>query len=358
MGMSAKTVLLHVVKRLGGFRLARRLTARGLRILCYHGIALGDEHRFRGRLFMHPHTFDARMKCLAGLGYPILPLDDAVRRLYAGTLPAAAVVITFDDGWEGACTHALPTLRARGIPVTLYVTTYYVGKGTQVFNVAVQYLFWRTKVARFELPGVADDIAPCDLTDPQQRLRAQNAVLRHGKSLATAEDRQALLRTLGAALEIDVAELERQGVMKFASAQTIGALHHAGVDIQLHAHRHNLFDGTPAVVTRELVDNRAALSPLIGGSPTHFCYPGGIYTAAMWPTLEALGVESATTCESGFNYADTPRYGLRRILDEEGLTDIEFEAELCGLLELWRGLRRRIAPRRPMPAHTAAERAS
>jgi peptidoglycan/xylan/chitin deacetylase (PgdA/CDA1 family) len=352
MGMTAKTLLLHLVKRLGGFRLARRLTAKGLRILCYHGIALADEHRFRGRLFMHPHTFEARVKCLAKLGYPILPLDDAVRRLYSGTLPPAAVVITFDDGWEGACAHALPALRARAIPVTLYVTTYYVGKGTQVFNVAVQYLFWRTKVTQFELPGITDGIAPCNLSDPQQRLRAQNAVLRHGKSLATAADRQALLRTLGTALKIDVAELERKGVLKFAAPQTLRALHQAGVDIQLHAHRHNLFDGTPAMLTRELADNRAALSPLTGGSPTtHFCYPGGIYTSAMWSTLEALGVETATTCESGFNYADTPRYGLRRILDEEGLPDIEFEAELCGLVELWRGLRRRIAPRRPAPSH-------
>jgi peptidoglycan/xylan/chitin deacetylase (PgdA/CDA1 family) len=358
MGINAKTLLLHVVKRLGGFRLARRLTANGLRILCYHGIALADEHRFRGRLFMHPHTFEARMKCLTGLGYPIVPLDEAVRRLYAGTLPPAAVVITFDDGWEGACTHALPALRKRGIPVTLYVATYYVDKGTQVFNVTVQYLFWKTKVTRFELPGVTDGIGPCELTDPRQRLRAQNAVLRHGKSLAGAADRQALLRAVGAALEIDVAELERRGVLKFAAPQAIRALHDAGVDIQLHSHRHNLLDGTPGVLTRELDDNRSALSPLVDASPTHFCYPGGIYTAAMWPTLEALGVESATTCESGFNYADTPRYGLRRILDEEGLTEIEFEAELCGLLELWRGVRRRIAPRRSATAHATVERAS
>jgi hypothetical protein len=59
----------------------------------------------------------------------------------------------------------------------------------------------------------------------------------------------------------------------------------------------------------------------------------------MFPWLESEGVRTATTCERGLNYADTPRLALRRLLDGEDLTAIEVEAEVCGVLELLRRAR-------------------
>jgi hypothetical protein len=56
-------------------------------------------------------------------------------------------------------------------------------------------------------------------------------------------------------------------------------------------------------------------------------------------------VESATTCEPGLNTAETPLLGLYRILDQDDLSQIEFEAELFGFSELIRivtGKRRRM----------------
>src|SRR5689334_14408586 len=101
MHKALKLSVLRVLRALGAFALARRLTRKSLRILCYHGIALADEHLFRGNLFMQPATFAARLQLLRDVGYPVLALDEALHALAADRLPDNAVVITIDDGWVG-----------------------------------------------------------------------------------------------------------------------------------------------------------------------------------------------------------------------------------------------------------------
>jgi len=76
--------LLHTARACGLFALARRLTARRLRILCYHGIALEDEAEFQPMLFMRAETFRSRLEQLSRSGYPVLPLGDALERLRRG----------------------------------------------------------------------------------------------------------------------------------------------------------------------------------------------------------------------------------------------------------------------------------
>jgi hypothetical protein len=48
---------------------------------------------------------------------------------------------------------------------------------------------------------------------------------------------------------------------------------------------------------------------------------------------------SATTTDIGLVAADSPPYALPRILDGQDITDLEFEAELCGFMQLLRRLR-------------------
>ena len=57
--------------------------------------------------------------------------------------------------------------------------------------------------------------------------------------------------------------------------------------------------------------------------------------------LAAVGVKSATTIEPGLNYPDTPRFALRRLMDGHPVSDIEFEAEMTGFMEIVRALRER-----------------
>ena len=39
------------------------------------------------------------------------------------------------------------------------------------------------------------------------------------------------------------------------------------------------------------------------------------------------------------NYRETPRFHLKRFLDSSNVSEIEFEAEVCGVMEIMRRLR-------------------
>src|SRR5215203_3424617 len=137
---------LAALRALGGFEVARRLTARRLRILCYHGFSVADEHRFRPGMWIRGDTFERRIAFLKRGGYPVLPLDDALERMAAGTLPAAAVVVTIDDGFAGTLPVAVPVLQRLDAPATLYLTTYYTLHQDPVFDLAVAYLLYKADV--------------------------------------------------------------------------------------------------------------------------------------------------------------------------------------------------------------------
>ena len=96
--MTLKEFILTVAKSAGFFHLARWMTGEALRILCFHGFAFRDEARFRPKLFMNRATFEQRLAILARHRFPVLKLDDALRRLAEGRLPPGATVITIDDG--------------------------------------------------------------------------------------------------------------------------------------------------------------------------------------------------------------------------------------------------------------------
>jgi hypothetical protein len=59
----------------------------------------------------------------------------------------------------------------------------------------------------------------------------------------------------------------------------------------------------------------------------------------MWPWLTSLGIDSAVTCEPGFNYRQTSKLALKRFLDGAHIPQIEFEAELSGFNELIRPIK-------------------
>lgn len=59
-------------------------------------------------------------------GARVLPLPEAVARLEAGTLPARAVVLTFDDGYASVVEQAWPILHDRGLPASLFMVSDYL----------------------------------------------------------------------------------------------------------------------------------------------------------------------------------------------------------------------------------------
>ena len=74
------------------------------------------------------YLLQRRLEVLRRLDCSVLPLGEALARLYRGELPPRAVALTFDDGYFDFKARALPLLRRFGYPATVYVTTGLIGK--------------------------------------------------------------------------------------------------------------------------------------------------------------------------------------------------------------------------------------
>ena len=326
-----KNNALGAARSLGLFALVARSRWRRERllILCYHGLSLKDEHEWRG-LFVTPAFFRRRLQILARLRYRVLPLSEAVRMLGQGTLPPKSVAITFDDGFQDFHQAAFPLLGEFGFPATVYQTTYYSNHPFPIFNLVLSYLFWRGRgrcldgaacgvPGRFELVGEAE----CG--------RAAEAFLEFAieRDLTPAQ-KDELAARVAAALGVDYPEILRLRMLQLMTGPQISQIAAAGIDVQLHTHRHR----TPLderLFVREIRDNREWLAPWTGTQPEHFCYPSGQHRPEFLPWLRAERVVSATTCEYGLATRATEPLLLPRLLDSMAVTEADFEGWLAGV---------------------------
>lgn len=337
---TVKLVLLYIAKYTGLFFIARKMTDKGLRILCYHGFALRDENLFRPKLFMCKEKFAKRLDKISELGFSVIGLDEAVCSLRAGKPLSNSIVITVDDGWLGVRDIAWPLFEKHDFPWTLYLSSYYADKQTQVMNLALQYLCWKTKKQKVDLS--AYNIASGKKYELRQKSDYEDLaqeLAQVGNALDTAEDRQNFVRNIAVVLDVNQSEIELQKLFYFVDMDTVREMHHGGVDIQLHTHRHTLGGVDKEKTTEEINDNREMIEKVCSHKPVHFCYPSGFYTEEHLQWLREVDVVSATTCKTGLNYVDTPLLELNRFLDGEDISHIEFEAELSGFKALLRGLK-------------------
>jgi peptidoglycan/xylan/chitin deacetylase (PgdA/CDA1 family) len=81
-------------------------------ILMYHVIATPPADVAFPDLFVRPDDFGAQMRWLAMHGYHAVTLHRVYEYWLRGTpLPSHPIVVSFDDGYLGQHTHALPVLR-------------------------------------------------------------------------------------------------------------------------------------------------------------------------------------------------------------------------------------------------------
>jgi peptidoglycan/xylan/chitin deacetylase (PgdA/CDA1 family) len=89
----------------------------------YHEIAAQPDTK--SRLAVPPDNFAAQLGYLHDAGYTTVTFTAAAEALATdpGRLPARAVVLTFDDGYEDFHREALPLLDKYGFTATVFVTT-------------------------------------------------------------------------------------------------------------------------------------------------------------------------------------------------------------------------------------------
>lgn len=301
-----------------------------LLILCYHGVSMDDEHLWSD-LYVSPDTLRRRLQLIRDAGCNVLPLDEALERLQHGDLPPRAVVITFDDGLADFHQVAFPILRYFGFPVTLYLSTYYMEFNRPVFDSMASYLLWKSprRGQPFLWPGVLPQAV--DLTDSDSRLTTVRNLLSHTLDRRlSGQQKDNLLAELAAHLEVDYEDLCHRRILHLINRDEGRELAAAGVDLQLHTHRHRVYRKRERMFA-ELDDNRERIDALSPRRPIrHFCYTGGFYLPEHREHLRDYGIVSATTCQPGYCTAATDPFLLPRLVDSGSISELSFRAWLTG----------------------------
>jgi len=303
-----------------------------LLILCYHGVAMAEEHGSHPEMFLPPELFAHRMEILAQSGCRVLNLGEGLRLLQQGQLPSRSVAITFDDGWADFPLQAFPVLQKHGFPATVYLTTYYCLFNRPLFRFALAHMMWK-------LQSKVIDNNSFSWLPKQLDLRAEasrSALLWQIDGYAKQQDlsgkqRDELAAALAEAIGFDYSSFCKERLFQLMNPGEVAAMARAGVDFQLHTHRHR----TPLDRDRfvgEVRQNRDLIAEMTGaGNQVHFCYPSGAIRADFIPWLREAGVQSATTCINGFATRPGDPLRLPRLLDQYGLVDSEFDSWLTGL---------------------------
>ena len=333
-----KRVLFYGIRLIGGFAIAQRITRTRLRILCYHGFSIADEHELAPYVFMRLETFARRMHILHKRGLTVVSLDEALDRLRADAITSCETVITFDDGWASNLL-VMPILERYRFPACIYITTEHLNAGgVEAFNVILTQMVQRSRVASLVLRDIHPQIDG-EYNVARDAAAAAALLVTAAGRIGTLQERQRLLAPLAAALCLDYSSFVAGGRFLFLSKEQITALAKTGISIQLHTHTHHLPSTNFDEMADEIRQNRTAITELTGITPKHFCYPSGEHSPWHPEWLARSGVASATTCDSGFNGSDTSLLLLKRYLDSEHTSDIEFEAEVTGVRELLRRMR-------------------
>jgi peptidoglycan/xylan/chitin deacetylase (PgdA/CDA1 family) len=182
-----------------------------------------------------------------------------------------------------------------------------------------------------------------DLGDGAARAALLRQVMAAGAALPSEPARQELAAELARRLQVDLAEINRHRCFTMMSEAELGSLSASGIDVQLHTHRHRFTPDRLEEAEKEVLENREVLKSMVAGPLEHFCYPSGVWGPEAFPVLERLGIRSSTTCEPGLVTASAARQALGRITDGEDIHALEFEAEICGFLELLRRAKRRLS---------------
>lgn len=332
---TAKLLTLNVGKSVGVFDVLRQSDWRKhhLLILAYHGVSIDDEHLWNSDLYISPELFRRRMQALKDAGCNVLPLADALQKLWAETLPKCSVVLTFDDGSSDFYHRAFPILREFDWPATVYLTSYYSNYNRPVFDVMCSYLLWKGRDAILDVNELMNEsimgVMSFDLSQTAERERAVHALREFSRRRKfSAEQKNELLNQLAKRLGVDYQAILAKRILHLLSADELAQLAQAGVDIQMHTHRHHAPKTRDSFLV-ELEENTNFISKFTK-RPHHFSYPHGLYAPCYAPWLGDYEVASATTCEPGLATNHSNPYKLPRLVDTSSLSLLELEGWISG----------------------------
>lgn len=275
-----------------------------LSVLYFHQIPESDSNPLAKELELP--EFERILDVLEN-DFRVLPLNDALRALSAGSLPDRAVALTFDDGYVDWRSGVAPALYQRGMHATFFIACGQLTGQLLWYNRFRALLHARasTDLVRRAFGQIVGE-EEWSLPDYDRPF-----VLEHALKYAPPERRDAVLaefeKIVGAGVSPD-ASLTDEDIRDF---------HSMGFGIGAHTLTHPILANcSDEDAWREIADSRAYLEGVIGGKVDGFAYPNGKphldFTAVHADMVKRAGYEFAVSTQQGAATAATPRYAVPR----------------------------------------------
>ncbi len=235
-----------------------------------------------------PEFLDAALERLRDLGFEIVALAEAARRLvHSGPRFAA---LTFDDGYRDFAEHALPVLERHRAPATLFVCPGFVEGGARLWWLELEEAIRRLDVVE-ALPA----------RDAEEKSAAYDRIYWRLRELPEAELLKACRRLAQTAGVVE-GELRQNLFLGWSEIAALAA--HPLLSVGAHGLTHiRLAQWPEDVARREIMGSKVALEGRLGRQVAAFCYPVGDPTSA--------GAREFAICrESGFALGVTTRPGM------------------------------------------------
>jgi peptidoglycan/xylan/chitin deacetylase (PgdA/CDA1 family) len=284
------------------------LSPRGLRgrlsVLIFHRVLPRPDPLFPEL----PDTVDfERQMRWAGSLFNVLPLSEAIDRLFVGSLPSRALAVTFDDGYADNEELAAPILKRLGMSGTFFVATGFLGGGCM----------WNDQVIEAIRGCEADEI---DLT---------SFGLARFPLCTTEARRAAILNTLKGIKHFEPARRQKvtDAIAALAGAKAspplmmqpgqVRSLRALGMEVGAHTVTHPILTRlSPAAAFAEMRDSKEELERILGEPVSLFAYPNGVpgqdYAVEHARMARECGFGAAVSTAWGAASANSDRFQLPR----------------------------------------------
>lgn len=257
--------------------------------------------------------------------YRVEPLEEVVAWLAAGAEGPPRASITIDDGYPDTLEVAMPEIRRRGLPATLFLATAPPETGAPLWIDLTRWIVKHARAPEVSVESLGLRAAPLEGT--ASRLRVLATLLGRLKSRGPAE-------VDGVVAELQ-ARLDPSGPpLGLLSWGDVRQLAEGGITLGGHTHRHYMVSRLGDDLLRdEIALSIRLIEERVGGRVRTFAYPNGEpsdYDARAIAVLRALGLRCAVTCRYGLARPDHDPFQLPRLYTSERSIAL-FAARLAGL---------------------------
>ncbi|HXW19486.1 MAG TPA: polysaccharide deacetylase family protein [Roseiarcus sp.] len=259
-----------------------------------------DSFRPNRLLEIAPAFLDELLASVRRLGFDLVTIDEALRRLGEGGRPFAA--LTFDDGYRDLAEHALKVLERHEAPFAAYVTTGFADRTARLWWRELEESIRRLERVTIARPGLSIDLKTASLG---QKAAAFNQI--YWALRAGAEQRLLdVVSDLAAEARLDPAGLVIEHCMDWS--EVVALSRHPLATIGAHAVTHRMLAKWPLAIAREeMAQSRREIEARIGKPIRHFAFPVGDPTSAGRREFELareLGFASAVTTRPGMLFSE------------------------------------------------------